>query len=85
MRCGARTLAQREGRLVFPWRLSAGRSRYLPWYTAVSAAVLSVDSQLSMGGPASSDCWGNGVPGAECYGGHARPTAEQLLARPRIV
>ena len=95
-------------------------SRYLAWYKAVSDAVTGVDSQLSVGGPASSvhatdkrnsvfgqschiarfhlvsmpvsvtltptvcaqDCWGNGVAGARCYGGHPRPTASQLLADP---
>jgi hypothetical protein len=49
------------------------------WYKAVSDAVVSVDSQLSVGGPASSDCWGNGVPGAKCYGGQLRPTIKELL------
>ena len=85
-------------------------SGYLAWYKAVSHAVTGVDSQLSVGGPASSvrtadtrtspwpavacvchaltpavcaqDCWGNGVAGAHCYGGHPRPTASQLLADP---
>jgi hypothetical protein len=41
---------------------------------------VSVDPQLTVGGPASSDCWGNGRPGATCYGGHPRPTAEDLLS-----
>ena len=41
--------------------------------------MVSVDSRLSIGGPASSDCWANGLPGAECYGGHLRPTVDELL------
>jgi len=43
---------------------------------------MSVDSQLVVGGPASSDCWGNSIAGAKCYGGHARPTVDELLATP---
>ena len=31
-------------------------SLYLPWYHAVSAAIVSVDPKLQVGGPASSDC-----------------------------
>ena len=48
----------------------------------MSDAVISVDAQLSVGGPASSDCWNNGIAGAKCYGGHLRPTAAQLLSAP---
>ena len=39
-----------------------------------------VDPLLTVGGPASSDCWGNNLAGSTCYGGHPRPTAEDLLS-----
>ena len=62
--------------------LTSSESYYPAWYKAIAEAVLSVDSQLIVGGPASSDCWNNGISGSKCYGGHARPTVEQLLATP---
>jgi beta-xylosidase len=55
-------------------------SYYPAWYKAVADAVVSVDPQLTVGGPASSDCWGNSLDGAKCYGGHLRPTADDLLS-----
>ena len=56
------------------------RRRFYPaWYKAISDAVISVDSQLTVGGPASSDCWPSGIDGSKCYGGHLRPTVDELL------
>jgi beta-xylosidase len=55
-------------------------SYYPAWYKAVADAVISVDPLLTVGGPASSDCWGNELNGSTCYGGHMRPTAEDLLS-----
>lgn len=58
---------------------SAPVSFYPAWYKAISDAVVSIDSQLTIGGPASSDCWASGIDGAKCYGGHPRPTVDELL------
>jgi hypothetical protein len=65
-------------------------SLYPAWYRAVSEAVVSVDSHLKVGGPASSDCWGFGehrgggpVDAGSCHGTNdVAPSVANLLAAP---
>ena len=69
---------------------SSQASHYPSWFKAVSDAVVSVDAKLQVGGPASSDCWGGDSEvaghtdpnGPKCYGGHPKPTVDELLAGP---
>eukprot|EP01052_Picozoa_sp_SAG31_P066228 SAG31_NODE_25033_length_469_cov_0.978378_1_plen_123_part_01 len=47
---------------------------------SVNATVVPEKAQLQFIAILCSDCWGNNISNAKCYGGHAQPTATELMS-----